>query len=170
MSAYSAEMLEACNTVTLKVKVLPIFRWDRAFSGERSRGRSRPDRPKLFMGLQGASWVATRERGQHRHRCLIMKLIFSSNVSTYFYYSSTHYNSVLCLYRRTNTDDFHGGIICRLVSSPCTGLLSPAQVLLLTSSAEIPMSAFCPSPSTIRSSSCEVLECDRPPGHDSVWN
>lgn len=26
MSAYSAEMLEACRTVTLKVKMLPIFR------------------------------------------------------------------------------------------------------------------------------------------------
>lgn len=47
-------------------------------------------------------------------------------------------------------------------------LPSPSQVLLLTSSAEIPVSAFCPSPSTIRSSSCEVLECDRLAGHDSV--
>lgn len=45
---------------------------------------------------------------------------------------------------------------------------SPGQVLLLTSSAEIPMSEFCPSPSTIRSSSWEVLECERLPGHDSV--
>lgn len=58
MSAYSAEMLEACRTVTLKVNVLPIFRWDRAFWGERSRGRSRP-RPELFAGLLGASTEAT---------------------------------------------------------------------------------------------------------------
>lgn len=61
MSAYSAEMLEACKTVTLNVKVLPIFRWERAFSGERSRGRSRP-RPGLFTGLRGASMVATWNR------------------------------------------------------------------------------------------------------------
>lgn len=60
MSAYSAEMLEACKTVTLKVKVLPIFRWDSAFSGERSRGRSRP-RPELFTGLRGASTTATQK-------------------------------------------------------------------------------------------------------------
>lgn len=52
----------------------------------------------------------------------------------------------------------------------CTGVTSPGQVLLLTSSAEIPISAVCPSPSTIRSSSWEVLEWDRLPGHDSVWN
>lgn len=58
MSAYSAEMLEACKTVTLKVNVLPIFRCDRAFSGERSRGRSRPG-PELFTGLRGVSVVAT---------------------------------------------------------------------------------------------------------------
>lgn len=50
MSAYSAEMLEACKTVTLKVKVLPIFRWDRDVSGDSSRGKSRPS-PKLFTGL-----------------------------------------------------------------------------------------------------------------------
>lgn len=61
MSAYSAEMLEACRTVTLKVKVLPIFRWDRTFSGERSRARSRP-RPALFTGLLGASMISTRNR------------------------------------------------------------------------------------------------------------
>lgn len=58
MSAYSAEMLEACRTVTLKVNVLPIFRWDRAFSGERSKGRSKP-RLELFAGLLGASMEAT---------------------------------------------------------------------------------------------------------------
>lgn len=61
MSAYSAEILEACRTVTLKVKMLPIFRWERAFSGDRSRGRSRP-RLELFAGLGGASRDATRNR------------------------------------------------------------------------------------------------------------
>lgn len=45
-----------------------------------------------------------------------------------------------------------------------------AQVLLLTSSAERLVSVFCPSPSTMRSSSWDVLECDIPPEHDSVWN
>lgn len=65
MSAYSAEMLEACRTVTLKVKVLPIFRCDRAFSGERSRGRSRP-RTELLVGVLGASTVATVFREKKR--------------------------------------------------------------------------------------------------------
>jgi len=63
MSAYSAEMLEACKTVTLKVKVLPIFRWERAFSGDSSSGRSRP-RPKLFTGLWGGSGVAAEHKGR----------------------------------------------------------------------------------------------------------
>lgn len=48
---------------------------------------------------------------------------------------------------------------------------SPAQVLLLTSSADGPMSVTCPCPSTIRSSSCEVPERDIPTtGQDSDWN
>lgn len=71
MSAYSAEMLEACRTVTLKVKVLPIFRWDRAFCGERSRGRSRP-RPEVFTGLWGAS-VAMWKKGK---LCLFIELSY----------------------------------------------------------------------------------------------
>lgn len=54
MSAYSAEMLEAWRTVTLKVKVLPIFRCDRAFWGDKSSGRSRL-RPELLAGLLGVS-------------------------------------------------------------------------------------------------------------------
>lgn len=54
MSAYSAEMLEAWRTVTLKVNVLPIFRWDRAFWGDKSSGRSRL-RPELLAGLLGVS-------------------------------------------------------------------------------------------------------------------
>lgn len=58
MSAYSAEMLEAWRTVTLKVKVLPIFRWDRAFCGDKSRGRSKP-RLELLAGLLGVSKEAT---------------------------------------------------------------------------------------------------------------
>lgn len=43
ISAYSAEMLEACRTVTRKVKMLPSFRWSRAAS----RGPSIVD----FSGL-----------------------------------------------------------------------------------------------------------------------
>lgn len=54
MSAYSAEMLEAWRTVTLKVNVLPIFRWDRAFWGDKSSGRSRL-RSELLAGLLGVS-------------------------------------------------------------------------------------------------------------------
>lgn len=54
MSAYSAEMLEAWRTVTLKVNVLPIFRCERAFWGDKSSGRSRL-RPELLAGLLGVS-------------------------------------------------------------------------------------------------------------------
>lgn len=43
ISAYSAEMLEACRTVTRNVKMLPSFRWSRAAS----RGPSIVD----FSGL-----------------------------------------------------------------------------------------------------------------------
>lgn len=46
----------------------------------------------------------------------------------------------------------------------------PAHVLLLTSSAEGPISAFCPSPSTIRSSSWEIPVRDSPTEHVSDWN
>lgn len=46
----------------------------------------------------------------------------------------------------------------------------PAHVLLLTSSAEGTSSAFCPSPSTIRSSSCEIPERDSPTEQVSDWN
>lgn len=58
MSAYSAEMLEAWRTVTLKVNVLPIFRWERAFWGDKSSGRSRL-RPELLAGLLGVSKETT---------------------------------------------------------------------------------------------------------------
>lgn len=54
MSAYSAEILEAWRTVTLKVKVLPIFRCERAFWGDKSSGRSRL-RLELLAGLLGVS-------------------------------------------------------------------------------------------------------------------
>lgn len=74
MSAYSAEMLEACRTVTLKVNVLPIFRWDSAFCGERSRGRSSP-RPELFTGLWGTSIVAMWYKGK---ALLIVELLYIS--------------------------------------------------------------------------------------------
>lgn len=51
------------------------------------------------------------------------------------------------------------------------GCCSPAQVLLLTSSAEGPKSLICPWPSTMRSSSWEVPERDMPTaGQDSDWN
>lgn len=45
-----------------------------------------------------------------------------------------------------------------------------AHVLLLTSSADGPISAFCPSPSTIRSSSWEIPVRDSPTEQDSDWN
>lgn len=67
MSAYSAEMLEAWRTVTLKVNVLPIFRCDRAFWGDRSSGRSRL-RPELLAGLLGVSkGAASNTRGLFSH-------------------------------------------------------------------------------------------------------
>lgn len=48
---------------------------------------------------------------------------------------------------------------------------SPAHVLLLTSSADGPMSVIWPCPSTMRSSSCDVPERDIPTtGQDSDWN
>lgn len=50
MSAYSAEMLEACRTVTLKVKTLPILRCSRE-----SREPSR-----LFSGPSCSSAPAVR--------------------------------------------------------------------------------------------------------------
>lgn len=155
MSAYSAEMLEACKTVTLKVKVLPIFRWDRDFSGDSSRGRSRP-RPKLFTGLWGASRVAARHEGRNRPTLnfhlykMLLKVYNILTICRYldrFNISDTVWSN-RSLHRRS----------------------SPSQVLLFTSSAEIPISTVCPSPSTILSSSWEVLECDKPPGHDSDWN
>lgn len=147
MSAYSAEMLEACKTVTLKVKVLPIFRWDRDFSGDSSRGKSRPS-PKVFTGLWGASRVAAWHGGRNTPTLSFIH-VYKMLGSCLIPEKSLHL--VWC----TNW--------------PLHTLSLPAQVLLLTSSAEIPISAFCPSPSTILSSSWEVLECDKPPGHDSDW-
>lgn len=43
-------------------------------------------------------------------------------------------------------------------------------MLLLTSSAEGPISDVCPCPSTMRSSSWDVPERDKPKGQDSIWN
>lgn len=64
MSAYSAEMLEAWRTVTLKVNVLPIFRCDRAFWGDKSSGRSRL-RLELLAGLLGVSKAASNTVGDY---------------------------------------------------------------------------------------------------------
>lgn len=51
MSAYSAEMLDACRTVTRKVKVLPRPRWSRAAS----RGPSRAAFSGLSRRLSGVT-------------------------------------------------------------------------------------------------------------------
>lgn len=51
MSAYSAEMLDACSTVTLKVKLLPIFRCESVCSCTPSPKASTPS----FWGLSGTS-------------------------------------------------------------------------------------------------------------------
>ena len=58
MSAYSAEMLDACRTVTRKVKVLPRPRWSRAVS----RGPSRVAFSGLSRRLSGVT--AAGSKGQ----------------------------------------------------------------------------------------------------------
>lgn len=58
MSAYSAEILDACSTVTLKVKLLPIFRCESACSCMASPTPSTPS----FWGLPGASGVTERQK------------------------------------------------------------------------------------------------------------
>lgn len=64
MSAYSAEMLEACRTVTLKVKILPILRCSRVVS-------SAPSRPG-FSGFSTSSDPAARnhkkEKGKKKNK------------------------------------------------------------------------------------------------------
>ena len=61
MSAYSAEMLDACRTVTRKVKVLPRPRWSRAASRGPSRaafsGLSRRPSGVTAAGSQGQRGV-----------------------------------------------------------------------------------------------------------------
>lgn len=58
MSAYSAEMLDACRTVTRKVKVLPRRRWSRAVS----RGPSRADFSGLSRRPSGGTAVGSQSR------------------------------------------------------------------------------------------------------------
>lgn len=59
ISAYSAEILDACKTVTLKVKLLPILRCSTSPSIWASTGD--------FNGLSRSSWVATEWRQNHKH-------------------------------------------------------------------------------------------------------
>lgn len=139
ISAYSAEMLEACRTVTRKVKMLPSFRWSRAAS----RGPSIVD----FSGLS-------------RRR--------SSGVTAWRREPSDVRSHLpdTCQQLCTAGHELPGPGLCVRAARR-----SPAQVLLLTSSAEGPRSLICPWPSTMRSSSWDVPERDIPTaGQDSDWN
>ncbi len=60
MSAYSAEMLEACRTVTLKVNTLPILRCSKAVSSVPSR--------LAFNGFSSSSAPADKYKIKIRHR------------------------------------------------------------------------------------------------------
>ena len=142
MSAYSAEMLDACRTVTRKVKVLPRRRWSRAASRGPSRAafselsRRRPS-GGTAAGSQGES------HGPPDH------IVFQPQAWA----------------RLRNQVSASPMPWAAGVGDP------PEQVLLLTSSAEGPTSAPWPWPSTMRSSSWEVPERDIPTtGQDSDWN
>lgn len=153
MSAYSAEMLEACRTVTRKVKMLPSFRWSRAASsGPSGAGFSGLSR-RRSSGVTGGRGGSSARWGGHPPQRLPAALHQGSGLSTLGWAQEAG------CWRR-------GAAPQPLVSTP-----SPAQVLLLTSSAEGPTSLTCPWPSTMRSSSWEVPERDIPTaGHDSDWN
>ena len=70
MSAYSAEMLEACRTVTRKVKMLPSFRWSRAVSsGPSGTGFSGLSRRRSSGVTAGRGGSSARRRG-HPPWCL----------------------------------------------------------------------------------------------------
>lgn len=62
MSAYSAEMLEACSTVTLKVNRLPTFRCSRVASSAPSR--------HVFSVFSGSSAPAESKNDAGENLCL----------------------------------------------------------------------------------------------------
>jgi len=156
MSAYSAEMLEACRTVTRNVKILPSFRWSRAVSsGPSGAGFSGLSRRRSSGVTAGRGESSARQGGVGGHPPPCPPAVLQQGSGL----------SMLGRAQEVGCQD-KGAAPQPLVSTP-----SPAQVLLLTSSAEGPTSLTCPWPSTMRSSSWEVPERDIPTaGHDSDWN
>lgn len=70
MSAYSAEILDACRTVTRKVKVLPRRRWSRAVS----RGPSRAAFSGLSRRPSGGTAVGSQSRAMGSQGFVLFKL------------------------------------------------------------------------------------------------
>lgn len=69
MSAYSAEILDACRTVTRKVKVLPRRRWSKAVS----RGPSRAAFSGLSMRPSGGTAVGRKSRAMGSQDSMLFK-------------------------------------------------------------------------------------------------